>query len=77
MQPNREIIPNKFGVAFRRVVAQTNAGVRMESFDSTVIEVQKDDFLPFLETLSLSNSSNDKGNKHNNGTYCEIILIRK
>lgn len=59
--PNREIIPNKFGVAFRQVVAQTNAGVRMESFDSTVIEVQKDDFLPFLETLSLSDFSNDKG----------------
>ncbi|CAI8502525.1 unnamed protein product [Hanseniaspora opuntiae] len=59
--PNRDVIPNKFGVAFRQVVADTNAGVRMESFDSTVIEIQKDDFLPFLETLSLSDFSNDKG----------------
>lgn len=56
----RDPIPNKFGTAFRAVVQDTNATVRMESFDSTVIEVKREDFLPFLEHLSLSGFLSEK-----------------
>ncbi|XBW36337.1 hypothetical protein QEN19_001917 [Hanseniaspora menglaensis] len=58
--PKRHSIPNKFGNAFRAVARSTNAIVRMESFDSTMIEVKKEDFLPFLESLSLSGFMNEK-----------------
>ncbi|OBA28440.1 CDC45-like protein [Hanseniaspora valbyensis NRRL Y-1626] len=56
----RDPIPNKFGNAFRAVARDTNATVRIESFDSTIIEVKKEDFLPFLENLSLSGFRNEK-----------------
>ena len=43
---------NRFGNSFQEVVAETNARVRMESFDHCVIEVRKDDLGRFLESLS-------------------------
>lgn len=43
---------NRFGNSFQEVVDETNARVRMESFDHYVVEVKKDDLGIFLESLS-------------------------
>ncbi len=45
---------NSFGAAFQQVANQTGAKVRMDSFESSIIEVRKDDLAPFLEGLTLS-----------------------
>lgn len=45
---------NTFSVAFQKVAATSGAKVRINSFDSSVIEVRRDDLLPFLEKLTLS-----------------------
>lgn len=44
---------NKFGTAFQDVVAETNARVRIDSFEHCVVEVKKEDLSGFLESLSL------------------------
>jgi len=44
---------NKFGVAFQDVVAETNARVRIDSFEHCVVEVKKEDLGGFLESLSM------------------------
>jgi len=46
---------NKFGSTFQEVVEETNARVRIDSFDHSVVEVKKEDFSGFLEALSLKN----------------------
>ncbi|KAI1377529.1 CDC45-like protein [Hypoxylon crocopeplum] len=43
---------NKFGSAFQDVVNETNARVRIDSFEHCVVEVRKDDLGGFLESLS-------------------------
>lgn len=43
---------NKFGGAFQDVIAETNARVRIDSFEHCVVEVRKDDLQGFLESLS-------------------------
>ncbi|KAK6079588.1 CDC45-like protein [Seiridium cupressi] len=43
---------NKFGNAFQGVVSETNARVRIDSFEHCVVEVRKDDLQGFLESLS-------------------------
>ncbi|KAK3056947.1 DNA replication initiation factor cdc45 [Extremus antarcticus] len=43
---------NRFGQAFQEVVEETGARVRIDSFEHSVVEVRKDDFPGFLETLS-------------------------
>ncbi|KAI0132392.1 CDC45-like protein [Xylariales sp. AK1849] len=43
---------NKFGSAFQDVVTETNARVRIDSFEHCVVEVRKDDLPGFLESLS-------------------------
>lgn len=43
---------NRFGQAFQEVVETTGARVRIDSFEHSVVEVKKDDFPGFLETLS-------------------------
>lgn len=43
---------NKFGNAFQDVVNETNARVRIDSFEHCVVEVRKDDLGGFLESLS-------------------------
>lgn len=45
---------NTFSVAFQKVAASSGAKVRIDSFDSSVIEIRKDDLSPFLEKLTLS-----------------------
>ena len=44
---------NRFGNAFQEVVDETNARVRIDSFEHCVVEVKKDDLSPFLEVLSV------------------------
>ncbi|OBA23225.1 CDC45-like protein [Metschnikowia bicuspidata var. bicuspidata NRRL YB-4993] len=45
---------NTFSVAFQKVAATSGAKVRINSFDSSIIEIRKDDLSPFLEKLTLS-----------------------
>lgn len=45
---------NTFSVAFQQVANMSGAKVRIDSFDSSVIEIRKDDLSPFLEKLTLS-----------------------
>ncbi|KAL0933068.1 CDC45-like protein [Colletotrichum truncatum] len=44
---------NRFGSAFQEVVAETNARVRIDSFEHCVVEVKKEDLGGFLESLSM------------------------
>ena len=44
---------NRFGHAFQEVVDETNARVRIDSFEHCVVEVRVDDLATFLESLSL------------------------
>lgn len=46
---------NRFGIAFQEVVEETNARVKIDSFDHCVVEVKKEDLQGFLEGLSLKN----------------------
>lgn len=49
---SRAFARNRFGIAFQEVVQETNARVRIDSFEHCVVEVQKDDLGAFLEALS-------------------------
>ena len=44
---------NRFGNAFHEVVDETNARVRIDSFEHCVVEVKKEDLSGFLESLSM------------------------
>ena len=44
---------NRFGNAFQEVVDETNARVRIDSFEHCVVEVKKEDLGGFLESLSV------------------------
>lgn len=44
---------NKFGNAFQEVVEETNARVRIDSFEHCVVEVKKEDLTGFFESLSM------------------------
>ena len=44
---------NRFGNAFQEVVDETNARVRIDSFEHCVVEVKKEDLSGFLESLSM------------------------
>ncbi|KZF25147.1 CDC45-like protein [Xylona heveae TC161] len=44
---------NRFGNAFQEVVEETNARVRIDSFEHCVVEVKKEDLSAFLESLSM------------------------
>ncbi|SCU90233.1 LADA_0F02674g1_1 [Lachancea dasiensis] len=45
---------NNFSVAFQQIAAETGAKVRIDNFESSIIEIQRDDLSPFLEKLTLS-----------------------
>lgn len=44
---------NRFGLAFQEVVEETDARVKIDSFDHSIVEVKKEDLGAFLEVLSL------------------------
>ncbi|KAJ9654937.1 DNA replication initiation factor cdc45 [Neophaeococcomyces mojaviensis] len=52
-QQRRGYGTNRFGIAFQEVVEETNARVKIDSFDHCVVEVKKEDLAGFLEGLSL------------------------
>ncbi|CAM9016514.1 unnamed protein product [Wickerhamomyces anomalus] len=45
---------NTFSIAFQQVANNTGAKVRIDSFESSIIEIRKEDLAPFLERLTLS-----------------------
>lgn len=45
---------NTFSIAFQEVASNSNAKVRIDSFESSMIEIRKEDLAPFLEKLTLS-----------------------
>ena len=47
-------ILNNFSMAFQQIAEQTGAQVRIDNFESSIIEVQREDLSPFLEKLTLS-----------------------
>lgn len=52
-EPEKGYGLNKFGSAFQEVVSETNARVRIDSFEHCVVEVKKEDLGGFLESLSM------------------------
>ncbi|GMM56000.1 DNA replication initiation factor [Maudiozyma humilis] len=50
----KEPILNNFSMAFQQIAAQTGAKVKIDNFESSIIEIRKDDLSPFLEKLTLS-----------------------
>lgn len=49
-----DISYNKFGSAFQTTANKINAKVRMDAFESSIIEVAKEDLARFLEALAVS-----------------------
>ncbi|CAR25158.1 DNA replication initiation factor CDC45 [Lachancea thermotolerans CBS 6340] len=47
-------ILNNFHAAFQYIAAETGAKVRIDNFESSIIEIKKEDLSPFLEKLTLS-----------------------
>ncbi|KAG8407188.1 DNA replication initiation factor cdc45 [Metarhizium acridum] len=52
-EPDKGYGLNKFGSAFQEVVSETNARVRIDSFEHCAVEVRKEDLGAFLESLSM------------------------
>ncbi|KAK9373120.1 CDC45 family [Lipomyces chichibuensis] len=48
-----ETMRNSFGITFQEVAKQTHARVRIDSFESSVVEVRKDDLTGFLEGMTI------------------------
>jgi len=53
MCPERsgEVLKNRFGLAFRHAAHQMEARIRHDRFDTAVMEVDKEDYQRFIETL--------------------------
>ncbi|KAK9385961.1 CDC45 family [Lipomyces mesembrius] len=49
----QETMQNSFGITFQEVAKQTHARVRIDSFESSVVEVRKDDLTGFLEGMTI------------------------
>ncbi|CUS25029.1 LAQU0S25e00298g1_1 [Lachancea quebecensis] len=47
-------ILNNFHAAFQYIAAETGAKVRIDNFESSIIEIKKEDLSPFLEKLTFS-----------------------
>lgn len=54
MLQSRKPILNNFSMAFQQITAQTGAKVKIDNFESSIIEIKKADLSPFLEKLTLS-----------------------
>lgn len=53
MEQSKSYGRNRFGNAFQEVVEETNARVRIDSFEHCIVEVKKEDLAGFLESLSM------------------------
>ncbi|AAS54560.1 AGR071Cp [Eremothecium gossypii ATCC 10895] len=49
-----DLLLNNFSVSFQHIARETGAKVRIDNFESSIIEIRKDDLQPFLERLTLS-----------------------
>lgn len=54
LEQQQHKVLNNFSVAFQQIAADTGAKVRIDNFESSIIEIRKDDLQPFLEKLTLS-----------------------
>ena len=54
LQQQQQKTLNNFTVAFQQIAAETGAKVRIDNFETSIIEIRKDDLQPFLERLTLS-----------------------
>lgn len=54
VQQVRKPILNNFSMAFQQIAAQTDARVKIDNFESSIIEIRREDLSPFLEKLTLS-----------------------
>ncbi|QLG74531.1 hypothetical protein HG535_0G04140 [Zygotorulaspora mrakii] len=54
MLESQKHILNNFSMAFQQISSETGARVRIDNFESSIIEIRKDDLSPFLEKLTLS-----------------------
>lgn len=50
----RKPILNNFSMAFQYMTSETGARVKIDNFESSIIEIRRDDLLPFLEKLTMS-----------------------
>lgn len=50
----RKPIVNNFSMAFQYMTSETGARVKIDNFESSIIEIRRDDLLPFLEKLTMS-----------------------
>ncbi|KAL6945306.1 hypothetical protein ACO0QE_002756 [Hanseniaspora vineae] len=50
----KEPLLNNFTVAFQLIANETGAKVRIDNFETSIIEIRKEDLSPFLERLTLS-----------------------
>ncbi|SJM84120.1 probable Cell division control protein 45 [Zygosaccharomyces bailii] len=50
----RKPILNNFSMAFQQIAAQTDARIKIDNFESSIIEIRREDLSPFLEKLTLS-----------------------
>ncbi|QLQ82401.1 hypothetical protein HG537_0H01630 [Torulaspora globosa] len=53
LQANKPIL-NNFSMAFQYMTSETGARVKIDNFESSIIEIRRDDLLPFLEKLTMS-----------------------
>ncbi|KAK9462609.1 CDC45 family [Lipomyces oligophaga] len=53
-EEEEETARNSFGLVFQEVAGETHARVKIDSFESSVIEVRKDDLTSFLEGMTLA-----------------------
>lgn len=53
LESSRPVL-NNFSVAFQHIANETGAKVRIDNFESSIIEIKKEDLSPFLEKLTLS-----------------------
>ena len=47
------LVRDRFGLAFHDIAQENRARIRMDSFETSVVEVRKADLAAFLEGLSL------------------------
>lgn len=53
LESSRPVL-NNFSVAFQHIANETGAKVRIDNFESSIIEIKREDLSPFLEKLTLS-----------------------
>ncbi|KAK9466690.1 CDC45 family [Lipomyces arxii] len=52
-EDDEEVLRNSFGIAFQQVAQETNARVKIDCFESSVVEIKRDDLTGFLEGMSM------------------------